>query len=429
MLEAKSVTGLEWNENHFTTVVPFKWIVDNLISGLVLEQAERDLAQGLSVDSRAAQLASMRGKMQRPFEDVVRTKKSIRGESVEIDQLRPTAKLVNTRGSLRDYLLEQFAVSPEEAFGVLPGFVAVWPELMDPRSIDVELPGMVSRWQIFDYGHLGRGALADGECRHLAGIEINADPKVSPALKDKLMHQPVTVEVFHGISEAKAAQMFIDLNFEGTPVAGITKANLDPRNKWITVTKGIFEDLGIGLAITGRQLTDSHKRQSQWLLITHAEQMVKAIALGPTKALTKSKKTQSWEGVDFERLHKAGVEWFGEIFDFFGGPEVLGDQSRVIRSIPVRVALASLGTAHYQHRLEDKAAASRTLKEVNWIVSERWNGIGGKVTINDQGVAKMAAGSGKETITRAVQAVTKRDTRAGRYVRGLPEPGEEQPPN
>jgi O-acetylhomoserine/O-acetylserine sulfhydrylase-like pyridoxal-dependent enzyme len=81
--------------------------------------------------------------------------------------------------------------------------------------------------------------------------------------------------------------------------------------------------------------------------------------------------------------------------------------------------LASLGNAHYSHRLEDKVAASSTLKEVNWVVSERWNGIGGKVTVTEDGVAKMSAASGKESITRAVQAITKPDTKAGKEVRGL----------
>ena len=63
--------------------------------------------------------------------------------------------------------------------------------------------------------------------------------------------------------------------------------------------------------------------------------------------------------------------------------------------------------------------ARDTLKKIDWIVSEAWNGIGGKVTMTETGVAKMSAGSGKESITKAVQAITKPDTKAGRAVRGL----------
>lgn len=336
-----------------------------------------------------------------------------------IPKLVPTAKMKNTLGDLRDYLVQQFAVSPEEAFGVLPGFVAVWPEPMVATPIPADLPGMESPWTSFNFGGSGRGALADGECRHLAAMNIDSDQRVPAALKDKLMNKLVTVEVYHGITDEQAARMFVDLNFEGTPVDRITKANIDPRNRWIAVTKRIFDDLGIGLATSGRQLTASHQELGQWILLTHAEQMAKAIVLGPYKALAKSKQAESWDGVNFDQLHKAGVEWFGEIFSHFGGPEVLADQSRVIRTIAVRVALASLGSAFYFDKPDAMNDARDTLKKVNWVVSEAWNGIGGKVTVTESGVAKMSAGSGKESITKAVQAVTKPDTKAGRDVRGL----------
>lgn len=417
MLIPKTITGIRWNEFHFTTVVPFQWVLENHISGLVLEDALRDLEEGNSVDARAATLAPLRQKMQRPFRRMEMERRSVGGESVQVPKLVPTPKMRNTQGALRDYLLQQFAVSPEEAFGVLPGFVAVWPEPMEDRGVSIEIPGLQSQFATFDYGHLGRGALADGECRHLAGHNINADPAIPAALKDKLLNQPVTVEVFHGITEKQAAQMFVDLNFEGTAVDTITKANIDPRNRWIAATKGIFDELDIGYATTGRQLTASHQSMGQWILLTHAEQMVKAMILGPHKALVKSKRPESWEGVDFDRLHKAGVEWFGEIFDYFGGPGILGDKSRVIRTIAVRVALASLGSAFYRGDEVGKAEARSTLKDVNWVVSEAWNGIGGKVVLSESG-ASMAAGSGKESITKAVQAVTKPDTKAGQAVRG-----------
>ena len=421
-MQVKTITGLRWNDFHFTTVVPLQWLLDNVISGLVLESAQRDLDEGLSVDPRAAELAPLRAQMQRPFEDVVHEKRVVRGEVVYVRTLRKTAKYRNTLGGLTDYLLNQFALTPEEAFGVLPGFVAVWPEPMTPRPLakPVEIPGVVSKWEMYDYGNLGRGALADGACRHLAAYNSAASPKVPAAHKDKLLHQLVTVEVFHGIDADRAARMFIDLNFEGTPVPGITKANLDPRNKWVATARRVFDELGIGLATTGRQVTESHRQMKQYLLLTHAEQMVKAVVLGPYKALA-GRRDESWDGVDFDRLYTACVEWFGEMFRYFGGGDVLADQSRVIRSIPVRVALASLGSAHYAGQPDGRKNASRTLEEIDWQVSPRWNGIGGKVTEDKKGVYRMSAGSGKETITRAVQAITKPETKAGRAVRGLPE--------
>jgi hypothetical protein len=411
------ITGIRRSDFHFTTVTTLGWVLDQHVSGLVLEQALRDVDNDVPVDPHTEELATFRRDIQRPFEKKALERRSVAGESILVERFVPTAKMNNTRGALRTYMLEQFAVSPEEAFGVLPGFVSIWPERMKELENPTVVDGLENPWFTYDYGHLGRGALADGESRHLACLYINADQNVSVALKDKLLNQLVTVEIYHGVTREQAAQMFVDLNYEGTPVDTITKANIDPRNKWIAATKKIFDELGIKYATTGRQLTATHQNLGEWILLTHAEQMVKAIVLGPNKALQKSKRTESWDGVDFDRLHKAAVNWFGEIFAHFGGHQVLADRSRVIRTIAVRVALASLGSAFYRDDEPAIEAARTTLGEVNWVVSEAWQGIGGKVTVKDK-VATMSAGSGKESITRAVQAVTKPETKAGRAVRG-----------
>jgi len=304
---------------------------------------------------------------------------------------------------------------------------------MTETRLGADLPGLPAPWFQYDYGHIGRGVLADGECRQLSGLEINADGSVNAALKDKLMNKVVTVEVFHGISPERAASMFIDLNFEGTRVDPIEKANIDPRNRWVQVTKQIFEDLGMSLATSGRQLTQTHISQGQYLLLTHAEQMVKSVVLGPNRALANTKRETgeaSWEGVDFEKLHKSAVQWFKEIFDFFNpdGPRgaVLADHSRVVRTVAVRIALASLGSYFYKNDFQGMGEARDTLRKVNWVVSDRWQGIGGKVTVQKDGTAKMSAGSGKEHITRAVSAINPklgtRHSAAWRAVRNITEP-------
>src|SRR5438094_7106583 len=113
MLVTRTITGLRRNDHHFTTVVSFQWLLENIISGLVLEDAARDMAEGKSVDKRAAELAPLREKMQRPFQILDMERRSIRGEVAVVPRLRPTAKMRNTQGDLRDYLVQQFAVSPE----------------------------------------------------------------------------------------------------------------------------------------------------------------------------------------------------------------------------------------------------------------------------------------------------------------------------
>ncbi|WP_433299626.1 hypothetical protein ACQP2F_00320 [Actinoplanes sp. CA-030573] len=428
MLGKQTVSGLRRSDNHFTTVMPFKWLLDNFASGLVLEDALRDIDQGFTVDERVAQLAPMRAKMQRPFQRTVVQKRSVNGQSVSVSVLDPTPKLKNTKGPLRDYLLRQFADSSEEHFGVLPGFVGVWPEKMPAAPVKADIPGYAAVWTEYDFSNLGRGTLADGECRHLCGLYINADQSVSQALKDKLLNKLVTIEIYHGITVEQAAQMFVDLNYEGTPMDKITKANIDPRNKWVWAAKKIFEELGVRLATDGRQITHTHRVHGELLMLTHAEQMVKAVALGAYKASGKTIAKRDAEYVadlDWERVHRAGVEWFGEIFRHFGGPEILVDESRVVRSIPIRLALAGLGQHFLLGNEQGIREARQALRDINWLVNETWNGIAGKVTRNEGGQSRLSASGAKENITKAVQAVSKPDTKAGRLVRGLSAPIED----
>ncbi len=100
----------------------------------------------------------------------------------------------------------------------------------------------------------------------------------------------------------------------------------------------------------------------------------------PIRPLSESRKTETFKelGVDGAKLRKAGVTWFGEIFNYFAkfydsgnGAEVLTDQSRVIRTIAVRVALASLGGGVLQDDLEGNGDTRTTLEKVNWIVDTR----------------------------------------------------------
>lgn len=185
---------------------------------------------------------------------------------------------------------------------------------------------------------------------------------------------------------------------------------------WISATRDIFDELGVAYVSTGRQLSSRHTDAGQWILLTHAVQMVKSIVLGPYKALDPPRELEMLpESIDVGRLHRAGVAWFGEIIRHFGGPEILADKTKVIRTVAVRVALASLGSAFYTGSQEAINNTRAVLTDVDWTVSQAWQNIGGYVAVTDSGPS-MTAGSGKASITRAVQAL-KPDTETGRLVR------------
>ncbi len=65
--------------------------------------------------------------MQRNFLQTKAVKKSVASESATAIVLEPTVKKKNADGALKTYLETQWALSPEETFGVLPAFVAFCP--------------------------------------------------------------------------------------------------------------------------------------------------------------------------------------------------------------------------------------------------------------------------------------------------------------
>jgi len=426
-MQSTLISGVKINDEKFNTTVEFGWLLDHVISGETLEEVIReqeDKAKGIInentfIDERTLELAKVRSKMQRPFKVESVAWKSIKGERIAISTLKKTPKSTNAYGPLKEYLLNNFAASPKGSFGVLPAFVLLYPEALPEKPLNVDIANFGSaEWTQYDISKLGRAVAVDGESRIAAAMSIRNDPKVAHTLKDQLMRQKVNVEVYHGLSEELAAQAFIDLNFEGVKVDNITRANIDPRNKWVEVTRRIFDELEIKLATDGRQITTAHVQMGKMLLLTHAVQMVKSIVLG-AGAVQKKEGPKSWEDVDFIKLHKAGIAWFREMFDHFGGPDVLVDKSRVVRSVPVRVALSSLGSAHYVGSVEKKTEASRWLKEINWTVSPAWNGLGGVVTKKETGEVAMSSGSGKELCNAAISALTKPETINGRAIRKL----------
>lgn len=413
-LNSTSVSGLQVDDYRFTTIVNFAWLLDNTIGGETLEatiQEDQDrqngkIGEGVYIDKRTLHLAQIRAKMQRPFKVNSMIAKSVKGNRIMVPTLKPTAKYRNAYGPLKDYLVEKFAASPHGSFGVLPAFVILWPETLPDSQL--ETPDSVfggASWRAYDFAEAQRAVLVDGESRIAAAAAVRNDPTVPHTIKDQLMQQLVTVEAFHGLDAERAAQAFIDLNFEGVKVDNITRANIDPRNKWVKVTKDIFDEIDIKLATNGRQITAAHVEMGEMLLLTHGIQMVKAITMGAGAVTNKASGEKSWRGVNFDKLRAAGVTWFREIFNHFGGASVLTDKSRVIRSIPVRVALASLGEAHYLDDSARQNTASDLLSEVDWTVSLAWNGLGGKVIEDDDGNVKMASGSGKELCTAVISAL------------------------
>jgi hypothetical protein len=183
--------------------------------------------------------------------------------------------------------------------------------------------------------------------------------------------------------------------------------------------------------------------ENKHLLVGHAIQMVRALGLGSS---SKAVSARSYEEVikdpkDFDKVVRAGVSWFGTILDHFKmetlpngerDASVFTDPDRVIRAMPIKVALGVMGNAWVDINLPKQHEYRAALDEINWRVSPVWNGIAGKVKpavkktkVNGKIVSEvipdtytLAAPGVKEVGANAVRALTNPETNDGKAVRG-----------
>jgi hypothetical protein len=286
---------------------------------------------------------------------------------------------------------------------------------------------------------------ADGESRLLAIRRLlSANSKLSGTRQEKLRATLVSVDVIHGVPPSAMGQMFADLNGKGVTLTKNEVEGLDIRDPWTKATKEIFAELKVPLETTGRQVTAVSQAEHKHLIIGQAVTMVRVLGLG---SFSKAVSATSYDDVikdqkDYERLVEAGVSWFGAVLDHFGAetmPDgtrdagVFTDPDRVVRAVPVKVALGVMGNPWFEVNLPRQAEHEKALGEIDWRVSREWQGIAGKVspkvvkrkvdgkTVREEITDEytLAAAGAKELGAAAVRALTNPASNAGRLVRGL----------
>ena len=200
---------------------------------------------------------------------------------------------------------------------------------------------------------------------------------------------------------------------------------------------------------SGRQITAVAMAENKHLLVGHAITMVRAMGLG---TFSKAVSSSAYEEVikdpkAYDKVVKAGVNWFGMILDHFGMPTledgtrsaaIFTDPDRVLRAMPVKVALGVMGNAWVDVNLPKQFEYKAALSEINWRVGPSWQGVAGKVSqatkktkVDGKTVKEpipdeytLAASGAKEIGSTAVRALTNPDSAPGRRVRGLAESSE-----
>ncbi len=444
--------GIRLDENRISTVIPISILMDLTISGMAFEPKEKAGDSYDHLDRRVQQLLPARGTIQRAF--FARAMRETRvtdpgtGEKRTLRQptgWSPTRKYENATGDLLHYVQGPFLERPPLT-AALPAFVLYCPESLNGRQQDSFNAYMGGEFYLFDVDPTSKFMIADGESRHLT-IELSLAPnsKLSGTRREKLRSTLITVEIIHGIPPADMGQMFADLNGKGV---GLTKNEvnaLDVRDPWARAAKEIFETVHVPLMSSGRQVSAVAMAENKHLLVGQAITMVRGLGLG---SYSKAVSTSSYEDVikdsqNYERIVKAGVEWFSLVLEHFGAGttedgtrdgSIFTDPDRVLKAMPIKVAIGVMGHEWVVGARPKQSEYASALRDVDWRVGPAWQGIAGKVapqTIKRKIDGKvrtevvpnsytLAASGAKEIGARAVRALTNPDSNDGRAVRGRP---------
>jgi hypothetical protein len=442
--------GIRLDENRIATIMPISLLLDLTISGMAFEPKEKAGEAYDHLDGRVKDLLPARGSIQRAFfaramRDV-RVTDPVTGEKRterEPTAWSPTRKYENATGGLLRYIQGPFLDRPPLT-AALPAFVAYCPEELQGKQVADFNAHMGGEFHLYDLDPAQKFMIADGESRHLA-IELSLAPtsKLSGSRREKLKTSLVTVEIIHGIPPTDMGQMFADLNGKGVTLTRNEGDFLDVRDPWARAAKEIFSGLNVPLMGSGRQITAVAMAENKHLLVGQAITMVRALGLG---SYSKAVSSSSYEDAikdpkDYDRVVRAGIAWFGAILNHFEmstlddgsrSAAVFTDPDRVLRAMPIKVALGVMGHAWVEVNLPKQHEHRASLSDINWRVRPEWGGIAGKVapatvkrkvdgkpvveTIPDE--FTLAASGAKEIGAAAVRALTNPETNAGRAIRG-----------
>ncbi|TDD62354.1 hypothetical protein E1263_04150 [Kribbella antibiotica] len=442
--------GIRTDDNRFTTVLPISMLVDLTVPGMAFEPKEVAGESFGHLNDRVAELIKARGEIQREF--FHRAMKTVRVTDPETGEKRPerrpeawspTRKYLNATGDLQRYIEGPFLNTPPlEA--TLPAFTIYWPEQLEGEQQEDFNAYMGGEFHIYTVDRAKKAMEADGESRLLAirrALAINS--KLSGTRQEKLRATLVSVDVIHGIPTKAMGQIYADLNGKGVTMTRNETEALNIRDLWTRAAKDIFGGLHVPLVTTGRTATAVAQVEHKHLVIGQAITMVRGLGLG---SFSKAVSSSSVDDVikdpkDYDRLIEAGIAWFGHVLDHFDADtlpdgtrdaRVFTDQGRVVRAMPIKVALGVMGNPWFEVNLPKQEQHKRFLREIDWRVGLAWQGIAGKVSkVPKPKVASkvagdtsedefaLAASGAKELGSAAVRALTNPETLAGRAVRGL----------
>jgi hypothetical protein len=315
-------------------------------------------------------------------------------------------KLKNARGLLATYITEEWLSQDENgpSAGVMPPFIVTTPTKLEFLEDDPSKLGLKAGQKFI---------IEDGESRGESFLWL-LESDTEAWIIEEMLNRKVTVVIHHNVPVATAGKWFADINGRGIGVNANLIVARDIADPYRDVARSVFPTLGAPLEEKARQVKATAE---EVFTVLQARLAITAVAKGPT-AVGYGAGRIPQNGTAFERLEAASSEWFGHVFETLG-VSAFKDKEKVLRSVPVLVAVGAIGRPFYDGDEQAKDAARRIIADpsIDWSVGAHWAGICGKVNPN---TGRFSVGSAKEYGNAAFNALTRVGTPMYKQIRHQP---------
>jgi hypothetical protein len=243
--------------------------------------------------------------------------------------------------------------------------------------------------------------IEDGESRGESFLWLLEQPDTPEDIVSQMLGKMITLVIHHGVPTPTAGKWFSDINGRGIGVNANLIVARDFTDPYRDVARTVLPELGVPLEERGRQVKATGP---EVFTVLQARLAVTALAKGPGAVGYGSGRIPP-NGVDFDKLQESAKTWFKHVFDTLG-VQAFKDKDKVLRSVPVLVAVGAIGRAFYDGNETARREARKVITDakIDWTVGPHWNGICGKVNPN---TGRFSVGSAKEYGNAAFNALTK----------------------
>lgn len=202
------------------------------------------------------------------------------------------------------------------------------------------------------------------------GIDDKKEEESARKVLDYIGNTEIAVQVFEGLSEKEADQMYVDFNTKGKKVALSKRIAFDSRSQINQITNKVLQQNTI-LRVAGIEMEKRaviRPANKNFLSLSQLRQVVTVFLTGKM-AVDQDKSIEL--SMDMDQYLELIRTWLNELFELYPADSIGDYEDSMLASFPLLIAVVLYAVSgikgmDFEERKSTVAARMKRLKEVNW---------------------------------------------------------------